>query len=349
MKKILLVILFTLIISNISAQNNSPAHYFPLSIGNHWTYEAIFDTTVPNSERWLYIDVLDTTTFGIPGETVSYKVQYSEQLFYEPDTHIYRITYYSFNPNGDLGYTAFFVDGNLLVLDQKYGSNYSVLPGNIGGYGWAQDQSCFHNAVYLNQWHPIFSGQTRQVIDCKVDGYLNQYPNNAKILLKRTINDMPALISYPYGAGNITVTTTYPDWGYGHNQVSQEELKLVRDLTTYAMNPDMPVPEFYPDSSVSVPVKICYSNYDSLSAKKAIIKVYNPDRELYDSLNVAINLKYGEDTEFVWNHSPLPESLGLWTINYALLDSNNQYIQKYIPTYDHFPMQVTTLKRLLQV
>lgn len=32
--------------------------------------------------------------------------------------------------------------GNLLVLTQKFGSDLSVLPGNIGGYGWNEDQAC---------------------------------------------------------------------------------------------------------------------------------------------------------------------------------------------------------------
>jgi len=31
--------------------------------------------------------------------------------------------------------------GNLLVLTQKYGSDLSILPGEIGGYGWNEDQS----------------------------------------------------------------------------------------------------------------------------------------------------------------------------------------------------------------
>ncbi|MEJ2567868.1 MAG: hypothetical protein P8Z50_03180, partial [candidate division WOR-3 bacterium] len=33
--------------------------------------------------------------------------------------------------------------GNLLVFTQKYGGDLSVLPGDIDGYGWDEDQACF--------------------------------------------------------------------------------------------------------------------------------------------------------------------------------------------------------------
>ncbi|GAH46294.1 unnamed protein product, partial [marine sediment metagenome] len=54
--------------------------------------------------------------------------------------------------------------GNLLILTQKYGSDFSIIPGGIDGKGWNEDQSCSRNAVYLNKWHPVFSGQTRHWI-----------------------------------------------------------------------------------------------------------------------------------------------------------------------------------------
>ena len=142
--------------------------------------------------------------------------------------------------------------GNLLVLSQGYGEYFSVLPGNVEGYGWNEDQSCFINAGYMDVWHPVFSGQTRNVLNLRVDGYLSNYPDNAEVLLKRTASGMPMLITYQYGLGHVMVTTLYSDWAYGHNQMSPEEMNLIRDLTTWAVNPEMEIPRFYPDSSVSV-------------------------------------------------------------------------------------------------
>jgi len=219
--------------------------------------------------------------------------------------------------------------GNLLVLTQKYGSDLSVLPGNIEGYGWNEDQSCFKNAAYLSRWHPVLSGQTKQVMDCNVDGYISEYPTNAEILLGRTKNAMPSLLYYNYGAGTVIISSLYSDWGYGHNQTSSEELRLIRDLTTWALNPEMEIPEFYRDSSVSVPVFIKYTANDTIPATSAIIKIYTPDRDLYDSLSLPISLNPGGETEWVWNASSLPENLGLWIIDYALMDGFNEWIQGY--------------------
>ena len=84
--------------------------------------------------------------------------------------------------------------GNLLVLSQGYGEYFSVLPGNVEGYGWNEDQSCFINAGYMDVWHPVFSGQTRNVLNLRVDGYLSNYPDNAEVLLKRTVSGMPIFL-----------------------------------------------------------------------------------------------------------------------------------------------------------
>jgi hypothetical protein len=219
--------------------------------------------------------------------------------------------------------------GNLLVFTQKYGSDLSVLPGNIEGYGWNEDQACFAKAAYLNQWHPVFSGQTRQLMYCNVDGYLSEYPNNAEILLGRTKNGMPALLTYNYGAGTVIVSSLYSDWGYGHRKFSSEELSLIRDLTTWAQNPDMAMPEFYRGSAVSIPVSIKYTANDTSTTATAIIKVYTPDRKLYDSTAIPVSLHSGEETEWLWNKSSLASDIGLWVIDYALQDGGGKWIQGY--------------------
>jgi len=219
--------------------------------------------------------------------------------------------------------------GNLLVLTQKFGSDLSALPGGIDGYGWHEDQSCFRNAAYLNQWHPVFSGQSEQVMSCNVDGYLTQFPDYAEVLLRRTANGMPALLSYNYGAGTVIVSSLYPDWGYGHNQTSEEELRLLRDITTWALNPETSIIEFYPDSSVSVPVFIRYTKDDTVEATTTIVKIFTPDRDLYDSVAIPVSLQPGEEIQWDWNESSLPRNLGLWVIDYALLDSNAEWLQGY--------------------
>lgn len=93
-----------------------PAAYFPLVVGNHWTYEN--GEVGQPADRWLYVDVTGTQTFGIPGEgDTSYRVEFSEQSFGSPDVAVYRVTYFSVNEHGDLGWTAQEFDGSLEVYD----------------------------------------------------------------------------------------------------------------------------------------------------------------------------------------------------------------------------------------
>jgi len=64
-------------------------------------------------------------------------------------------------------------------------------------------------------------------------------------------------------------------------------------------------------------------------ATKAVVKVFTPDRVLYDSVSVPILLSSGREIQWYWNKDSLPEHLGLWVIDYALFDNNNNIIQKY--------------------
>ncbi len=97
-----------------------PASYFPLAVGNHWQYECQHDVTQP-PDRWLFMDITAQTVFGIPGEgAASYRVEYSEVAHGGTVPSVYRVTYYSINEHGDLGWTAHEFDGNLSVLDSMF-------------------------------------------------------------------------------------------------------------------------------------------------------------------------------------------------------------------------------------
>ncbi|MCK4642669.1 hypothetical protein KAU32_03435 [bacterium] len=84
--------------------------------------------------------------------------------------------------------------GTVFCMAQQRGNDFSVLPGNPGGYGWNEDQSCHKNAVYLEKYHPILSGITENPIDAIFDGYFTSYPLDSDILLRRTKNGYPAMV-----------------------------------------------------------------------------------------------------------------------------------------------------------
>jgi hypothetical protein len=65
----------------------------------------------------LYVDVATDTILGVVGETVSYRVEYAEQIFGHLDTHTYWTPYFSYGPEGHMGYTAVVTGDSLIVFD----------------------------------------------------------------------------------------------------------------------------------------------------------------------------------------------------------------------------------------
>ncbi|OGS45247.1 MAG: hypothetical protein A2539_10255 [Elusimicrobia bacterium RIFOXYD2_FULL_34_15] len=151
--------------------------------------------------------------------------------------------------------------GTLIVFSQQHGYDFSALPTNseiassgtrndtLAGFGWAEDQSCHSNSTYINEESPIFNEQSKVNLDCNVDGYFTQWPNNAKVLLNRTKNNMPCMIEYTIKGrevegrqveGRVIATTLYSDFSYAQGSLSSEESTLIKNLITYSKDPSTP-------------------------------------------------------------------------------------------------------------
>ena len=108
-------------------------------------------------------------------------------------------------------------DGGVIVcFAQQQGYEFNCLPGTITAYGWGEDQSCWQNAAYIDTDHPIFASQEDAALDAGIDGYFTQWPNDATILLRRTKNQMPAMLMYKYGSGTVIASTLFSDFASGH-------------------------------------------------------------------------------------------------------------------------------------
>ncbi|MEK9149799.1 MAG: hypothetical protein AAB267_07120, partial [Candidatus Desantisbacteria bacterium] len=175
--------------------------------------------------------------------------------------------------------------GTIICLAQQYGDDYQALPGNLSGYGWREDQSCWSNAVYIQNPHPIFSGQTKVSLDANCDGYFNKWPETSTILLNRTKNGMPAMLSYPIGSGTVIVSSLYSDWGYAKNHVSGAEKILIRDLITW-LKSDREIEEVEPGESISLEFRV---KSLELEADEARIKVYDPNKQLLYTQHYTLN------------------------------------------------------------
>jgi hypothetical protein len=99
------------------ARDRCPGEYFMMAPGSHWTRWDHFLSPPSFDDRWLFVDVVSDTVFGIPDEVTSYREESSEYVPGEPDTSTYRIMYYAYDRHGNLGYTAYANGDSLIVFD----------------------------------------------------------------------------------------------------------------------------------------------------------------------------------------------------------------------------------------
>src|SRR5206468_5868143 len=79
--------------------------------------------------------------------------------------------------------------GTAIVFAQQHGSDYSVLPTPSGrpihAWGWLEDNSCYTNAAYVDTFHPMLASQSNALVTSNIDGFFDDIPENATILLRR--------------------------------------------------------------------------------------------------------------------------------------------------------------------
>lgn len=225
--------------------------------------------------------------------------------------------------------------GTLIVFAQQHGYEFNILPvpqepdGTykiISGYGWQEDQSCFWNSAYIENYHQILAGMSRSTPTLNIDGYFTNYPSNATILLRRTANGQPAMIMYEYGHGKVIVTSMYSDFAYGHSQASLEEIVLIRDMVSWAIQAEQ-LPEIKPGEAVSVPVAL--NNLSNTDASSVKVRIYTPDRStLLSEQVIPVSIAVGQTEAVTVDYQSTSSSfLGIYHIDYILYDSVGNIIQ----------------------
>jgi hypothetical protein len=225
--------------------------------------------------------------------------------------------------------------GTLIVLTQKYGTDFAVIPTPDGkpitGYGWEEDINCFSDSLYIDTWHQMMSGQSRKTPTVNVDGYFTSWPDNSTILLRRTANGQPALLMYEHGLGRVILTSMYSDWAYGHGQASAEEIALVRDILTWAKKPAQ-LPETAAGSLANINLTV--TNSTATDAATIKLQVYDPDRSTLlaeQSLSQPIAAGQNANLAFAYQTSATG-NLGIQHIDYILLDASGSIIQPQAET-----------------
>jgi len=141
------------------------------------------------------------------------------------------------------------------------------------------------------------------------------------------------MLYYPYGNGTVILTSMFTDWAYAHSQATTAEIKIIRDLITFAKNPHLPLPmydlEENPSPTINLSVQV--NNNTEFTASKAILKVYSPDRTtLLHEIEAAVSLNQEESTQLAINFT-LPElqtkEYGICHVDYELYNAENEITQ----------------------
>ena len=216
--------------------------------------------------------------------------------------------------------------GSILAFSQNQGYDFSALPGGgVTGYGYSNDQQCFANAAYIENWHQILSGQGNTNLDLNVDGFYTGSPEAGQSLLTRVSNGQSALVLYPYGQGLVISTTMYTDWGYSVSQYTAQEVALIRDIVAWAKKP-MTLPEAQPGEAVTVPVTA--TNTSSSDGATIKIVVRDPSKNIVTEIVNAMTIPAGGSVELTIPYSlQAAAPLGIWWVNYAVLDDKGSIIQ----------------------
>ena len=252
----------------------------------------------------------------------------SGELMGDRDSELIKSAFSRFVENG----------GTLLVLGQQYGEDVDRLVPIPDGeclqsYGWRQDQSCYNSSLYFRDMHPALSGLTDVRPTAGVDGYFPVYPSSSTILLRRISNQEPALLYYPYGNGTVILTSLYTDFGLAHSQASSEELRLVRDLFTFAKNTKLDIPMFdlAKDATPTINLFAKILNATESSATKMKFRISTPNRSriLFET-EATIDLIGGAETTFPINFD-LPvltsDERGICHTDYELYSESGEIIQ----------------------
>ena len=203
--------------------------------------------------------------------------------------------------------------GVVICFSQQYGYDFNALPGGkINAYGWQEDASCHAKAAYIELFHQVLSSQSELYPDIKLDGYFTDYPDAAVILLRRSKNQMPAMLMYGFGKGVVIAASIYSDWGYLNGQASSPEINLVRDLLRWAKSGGKNLPEYKIGEVFEQPIPI---NKD-FNKIEMILK--SPEGEI---------LEKTISNKAVYASGLALEKPGIYSVDYILYDADSRPIQ----------------------
>lgn len=229
--------------------------------------------------------------------------------------------------------------GVIVAFAQEYGQEFGLLPGGpIQGYGYDEDINCQANSSRIVTFAPMLLSQPRELLSINVDGFFTDWPRDATVLLNRTANGMPSMLAYPVGPGYVLATTTYADMARYQGQSTADELRLVRDLMTWALNPALELDRYGPGDTVTIP--LAATNTTTATTAFIDFAIANQLGDWVTSSGaIATSLSPGE-TRLLSTTIPMADLLALnqnqhgqWRVGVGLLDDAGQAVTGQTETY----------------
>lgn len=230
--------------------------------------------------------------------------------------------------------------GTLLVLAQQHGDLFALLPGGeVGGYGYDEDVNCQADSAYLADFSLALAGLTSEKLSLNIDGFFTHWPQDASVLLGRMANGMPAMLGYPYGAGQVVVTTAYADMAYYQGQGTGHEKTLLRGLVYWAETPSLYTDRYGPRDLVTATLTLTNQTAEAVVALQ--YEWLDPQHRPAGSQTIPLttSLEPGASVSLTLtldlNALPLPlaDRYGLWMLNASLLSDTGRNVQALPAAY----------------
>ena len=136
--------------------------------------------------------------------------------------------------------------GTLVVMSQMLGEDFTTVPIPPGevlkAYGWFEDQSCWSGNIEVASAHPLTAAFAAAVVSVPVDGYIEQWPSGATVLLRKKAGGMPVMITYALGAGRVVVTTSFEDWARPNGRSTEDSKALFTGIMRWGISRERRIP-----------------------------------------------------------------------------------------------------------
>jgi hypothetical protein len=217
--------------------------------------------------------------------------------------------------------------GTLVVMTQPGDQSIDLLPGSWNQVDYQRDISCYIDAMTLVQFHPVLASVSEPTFSSHVDGYMTAIPGSAQLLMERTKNQQGAFVFYEHGLGRMIVTNMYDDWGRSVSQSTQQVRDLFRDVMRWGSLGGVGLPEVGPWQAVQVTVDVENVTFQDSSKLKWLVR--DPNGNEVDSGLFIQDLALSPDqtSQQIVNFTPGDATLGIWSLNYRLLDGAEEVVQ----------------------